>query len=71
MAAAVSPAVHLVQLHDAARPVGAGAAPPAAEAEAAARSRRHEPAALKGSARRRFCLDEPPGGTERTKHTKN
>lgn len=47
-------AVHLVQLHDAAGPVGPGAAPPAAEAEAAARSWRHEPPPLKGSRRRRF-----------------
>lgn len=38
--------VHLVQLHDAARPVSAGAAPPAAETEAAERPRRHEPASL-------------------------
>lgn len=42
----LSPAVHLVQLHDAAGPVCAGAAPPPAEAEAAARSRHHEPAPL-------------------------
>lgn len=50
--AVLSSAVDLVELHDAAGPVGAGAAPPAAEAEAAARSRRHEPASLNGSQRR-------------------
>lgn len=49
-----SSAVDLVELHDAAGPVGVGAAPPAAETEAAARSRRHEPAPLNGRPRRRF-----------------
>lgn len=39
--------VHLVQFHDAPWPLGPGAAADAAEAEAAARTRRHESAALR------------------------
>lgn len=55
------PAVYLVQLHDAAWPLGAGAAPPAAETEAAARPRRHEPASLNAGRGGTLCPD-------RTKH---
>jgi hypothetical protein len=40
--------VHLVQLNDAAGAVGSGAAPHAAEAEAAAGPLHHEPSTLKG-----------------------
>lgn len=39
--------VHLVQFYDAPWPLGPGAAVDAAEAEAAARTRHHEPAALR------------------------
>lgn len=66
-----SPAVNLVELHDAAGPVGTGAAPPAAEAEAAARSRRHEPASLNGSARRRFVSGRQQSTTRRNGGEKN
>uniref|UniRef100_A0A8D0AQD3 Nonsense-mediated mRNA decay factor n=1 Tax=Sander lucioperca TaxID=283035 RepID=A0A8D0AQD3_SANLU len=72
--AARQPQVYLVELHDAARPVGAGAAPPAAETEAAARPRRHEPAALNGRPRRpALCVRmattklPPPGENGRRK----
>ena len=61
-----SPAVDLVELHDAAGPVGAGAAPPAAETEAAARSRRHEPASLNGRPRRSFV-----SGNQQNHHQEN
>lgn len=59
-----SSAVDLVQLHDAAGPVGAGAAPPAAEAEAAARSRHHESASLNAGRGGALCPNhtEPPPG---------
>ncbi|TRZ04236.1 hypothetical protein DNTS_029924 [Danionella cerebrum] len=40
--------IHLVELHDAARTVCTGAATDAAETEAAARPRKHEPATLRG-----------------------
>lgn len=59
-----SSAVHLVQLHDAAWPVGAGTAPPAAEAEAATRSRRHESASLNAGPGGALCpnqTESPPG----------
>lgn len=64
-------AVDLVELHDAAGPVGAGAAPPAAETEAAARSRRHEPPPLNGSRRRRFVSGRQNNHHQETWEEKN
>lgn len=49
------PAVNLVELYDAARSVCAGAAPDAAETEAAARPRQHEPATLRAHGKTHLC----------------
>lgn len=48
-------AVNLVELYDAARSVCAGAAPDAAETEAAARPRQHEPATLRAHRKTHLC----------------
>lgn len=48
-------AVNLVELYDAARSVCSGAAPDAAETEAAARPRQHEPTTLRVDGKTHLC----------------